>query len=90
MSVRMSIPSGVMVREIDGEAVLVSLNNGSYYGLDPVGTRMWATLTTSDSIQAAYEKLLGEYEVEPEKLLSDLDAFIEKLVAQGLLEVAHG
>lgn len=81
-------PAGVLVRELDGESVLLNLNSESYFGLDEVGTRMWAVLTASDSIQAAYESLLAEYEVEPEKLYQDLDNLIEKLVAHGLAEVA--
>jgi len=31
----------VMFRELDGEAVLLNLESGKYYGLDPVGSRIW-------------------------------------------------
>lgn len=85
---RAVIPEGVLIRELEGEAVLLNLNSGAYFGLDDVGTRMWSALTTSPSIQAAYDSLLAEYEVAPEQLSGDLDTFIEKLVAQGLLELA--
>ena len=34
---------------------------------------MWQVLTDSDSIRAAYETLLTEYDVEPEKLQHDLE-----------------
>lgn len=76
-----------LINIIEGESVLLNLKNESYYGLDEVGTRMWELLTTSDSIQAAYEKLLDEYEVEAETLRNDLGEMIENLIENGLLEV---
>ncbi len=84
------VPEGVLVRELGGESVILNLNSESYFGLDDVGTRMWAALTAAESIEAACQSLLEEYDVNPEKLTEDLDALIDKLVAQGLLEVAGG
>jgi hypothetical protein len=43
--------------------VLLNLKSENYFGRDPVGTRMWTLLATSDSIQSAYEALLDEYDV---------------------------
>jgi predicted component of type VI protein secretion system len=85
---RVLAPEGVLVRELEGESVLLNLNSEVYFGLDETGTRMWKMLTTSESIQAAYHSLLEEYEVEPEKLYQDLENLIEELVAHGLAEVA--
>ena len=84
---RISIPDGVMVRELEGEAVLLNLNSESYFGLDDIGTRMWMALTESGSIEMAYEALLAEYEVEPEQLRADLGTFIEKLSEASLVDV---
>jgi hypothetical protein len=84
---RVTTPDGVLVREISGESVLLNLNSESYFGLDAVGTRMWAALAASPSIESAYEALLNEYDVEPEHLRADLAAFIEKLAQLGLVEV---
>ena len=87
---RVSIPDGVMVRELEGESVLLNLDSESYFGLDDIGTRMWAVLTESASIDVAYQKLLAEYEVEPELLRADLYGFIDKLSDSGLINVAEG
>ncbi len=76
-----------LVSVIAGESVILNTKNEQYYGLDEVGTGMWAKLTTSDSIQAAYEALLNEYEVDEELLRQDLIDLIEKLQAQGLIKV---
>lgn len=83
-SQRMIKPDCVLVRILDGEAVLLNLDNEIYFGLDEVGTRMWMLLTGSDSIQAAYDGLLAEYEVDPATLRADLIELIQQLLENGL------
>ena len=89
MSSRRVVASeNVLVRELSGEAVLLNLESEMYFGLEEIGYRMWTILTTSDSIGAAYEQLLSEYEVEPEQLWESLDALIGECTEQGLLQLA--
>jgi hypothetical protein len=87
---RVTVPEYVLIQELDGEAVLLDLKSETYFGLDDVGIRMWQVLTTSPSIQNAYEALLEEYDVTPEQLLQDLNELVTRLVEQGLLEVVDG
>lgn len=84
---RIRTPDGVLHREIAGESVLLNLGSESYFGLDEVGTRMWAALTTAPSIEAAYQALLDEFEVDAPTLRSDLAAFIARLAEAGLVAV---
>lgn len=81
------VSEGVLVRELEGESVLLNLNSECYFGLDEVGTDMWRALTTSESVEAAHQKLLAQYEVDTERLRQDLNELIEKLVEQGLIEI---
>ena len=84
---KITVPDGVLVRELAGDSVLLNLKSESYFGLDEVGTRMWAALTVSPSISVAFDTLLAEYDVEPERLRADLQNFTQKLVELGLLHV---
>jgi len=86
---RLILPEDVLISNVQGESVLLNLNSERYFGLDEVGTRMLSVLTASNSIQTAYEALLEEYDVENEALRRDLADLIDRLVDQGLLEVAH-
>jgi len=85
---RVSVPSDILISEVGGESVLLNLKNERYFGLDDVGTRMWKALMAVDSIQAAYEMLLAEYDVEADRLRQDLDELIGKLMEQGLVEIS--
>ena len=84
---RIFVTSDVLFREVSGESVMLNVKDASYLGLDDVGTRIWTALTSSDSIQAAYEVLLAEYDVDADRLRQDLTDLVEKLLAHGLVEV---
>ena len=85
---KLTVTQDTLINLIEGESVLLNLKSESYFGLDPIGTRMWTLLTTSNSIQAAYESLLNEYDVSADTLLQDMRDLIEKLLANNLVEVA--
>ncbi len=84
---RVSPTEDTMLRELSGEAVLLNLDTGQYFGLDEVGTAMWNALTGSTNLQQAYETLLSDYDVEAETLRQDLVDLLEKLLEHGLLEI---
>ena len=78
---------GVLFRELEGESVILSLDAETYYGLDEVGTRMWVVLADSPTVQAAFEKLCMEYDVDPEQLRHDIEELLGELVARKLIEI---
>lgn len=85
---RVRVPDGVLISGLQEESVLLNLDSERYYGLDDVGTRMFSVLTSSDSIQSAFEILRKEYNVDQSVLQQDLIALLNKLVEQGLVEVS--
>jgi hypothetical protein len=85
---RVRVAPDVLFRLVGDEGVLVNLRTELYFGLNPVGTRMWNVLSSANSIQAAYDTLLEEYEVEPAQLRADLEELIEQLLRQKLIEGA--
>ena len=84
---RVTVRPDVLVRELRGESVLLDLASESYFGLDEVGTGMWRALTGGGSVDEALQALLGEYDVAPERLRTEMAAFVEKLANAGLVDV---
>ena len=87
VTVRVTAPDYVLLQELGGEAVILSLKGGRYFTLDDVGTRMWHAVTTAPSIAAARDALIEEYDVEPERLENELIDLVDKLAAEGLVEL---
>lgn len=83
---RLAISGDVLMREVDGEAVLLNLATEAYFGLDEVGTRMWYALTEGGSLDVAFERLAAEFEVEPARLEADLRGLLQRLLSLGLVE----
>lgn len=86
-SERVIIAPEVIVRILGDESVLLNPKTGLYFGLDAVGTRMWTALTSSESIEVAYDALLAEYDVENGQLRRDLEDLVSKLLEQQLIEL---
>jgi hypothetical protein len=82
---KVTVPSHVLVRLLDKEAVLLNLESERYFGLDETGTRMWELTTAAPTIQTAYEQLLDEYDVEADTLRENLSELLDKLTENGLL-----
>jgi hypothetical protein len=84
---RISVPKDVLFRETGGEAVILNMESGKYYGLDEVGTRMWTLLAQHGHVEPAYRILLDEYDVAEERLQQDLLRLVDELASHGLLHV---
>jgi hypothetical protein len=85
--VRVCVPDRVLFHKLGGEAVLLNLDSGKYYGLDAVGTRMWTLLTEHGEVEPAYQALLDEFEVGEEQLRRDVRRLVDDLIDHGLLEI---
>lgn len=81
------IPEDVVFRELDGEAVILNLETGMYFGLDSVGTRIWQLLDAHKNLRRTLDALEAEFDAPVDRLESDLTAFVGKLHAKGLLTV---
>lgn len=79
-------PGDVLVQELAGEAVLLHVTRGHYFGLDAVGRAVWKELMTGIPVRQAYEHLLAEFDVTPERLQQDLTSLVHDLLSEGLLE----
>ncbi|MBK6559590.1 MAG: PqqD family protein [Comamonadaceae bacterium] len=80
---KISIPSQVMARTVGDETVILDLASGTYYGLDPVGARMWQLMGEGNSLSAVCETMLDEYDVTREALASDILRLTEELLTKG-------
>jgi len=86
--------SGVLLRQapgniasdMDGETVMLSVQNGNYYNLGEIGGEIWKSFAEPAKAEEVIERLTGEYEVEPEECSRQVFGFIELLLREGLIE----
>ncbi len=73
--------------DLAGEAAILNVKSGVYYGLDPVGARIWSLMQEPRKVAEIQSAITDEYEVEPERCARDLVGLLKKLLAEGLIEV---
>ena len=81
------VSENAVFRELDGEAVILNLETGTYFGLNESGTRMWNLVQQHGALQKVLEALQQEYNVPPETLREDLLRLVCQLHEKGLLRV---
>jgi hypothetical protein len=81
------VPEDIVFRELDGEAVILNLASGFYFGLDRVGTRIWRLCEEHGSLRAVWEAMQREFDAPSDTLQSDLLAFVDALSERGLVTV---
>jgi len=74
---------------LEGEAVILSLRSGTYYGLNAVGNRIWSLIQEPKTVAEVRDVILEEYTVEAEKCEREVLALIQKLADEGLIEVKN-
>jgi hypothetical protein len=82
------IAPDVMTRKVGDETVILHLAEGSYYGLDAIGTRIWTLLAQGKPPMAVCDAIVAEYEVTRSRAEQDLEALLTELLARGLVKSA--
>jgi hypothetical protein len=70
---------------VGDETVLLQVKRGVYYGLDAMGTRIWAGLNEGRTPGEICEQIAAEYDVAIETVESDARAFLQDLKANEIV-----
>jgi hypothetical protein len=71
------------------ETVVLSLNAGVYYGLNPVAARVWELVRQPRTVDEILGILLEEYDVDVEGCRRDLLALLHEFVGHDLIKVEN-
>jgi hypothetical protein len=84
-----TMPEHVLLQTVhSGEAVLLNLEDESYFGLNEVGARMVNLMLSETTKAAVLDALAADYDTDPETLRGDLEELVESLQSRGLIDVS--
>jgi hypothetical protein len=95
VAVKLGIESRVVVSkdqvscDLEGEAAILNLKNSVYYGLDPVGARVWQLIQEPMTLAQIRDVLRAEYDVDVSQLETDIRDLVEQMAEQGLIEITQ-
>jgi hypothetical protein len=75
----------IIATEVDGEMVLMSIEDGKYYGLDPIGSEIWRRLEEPKSADVLTAELKDHFEGDPDAIARDTREFLDKLADNDLV-----
>ena len=78
----------LLATDLDDETILMSIEQGAYYGMEQTARRIWELIATPHTVADLCRQLAEEYQVEPEVCRKDLLPFLEELRSEGLIVVA--
>ena len=77
----------LVASEIDGETVMMSIENGKYYGLDNIGSFIWEQIESPVSVSDLMDMILLDYDIDRETCERDVMAFLKKLYDDDIILV---
>ncbi len=84
---RFNLSTEQISTKLEQDTVILNLATGKYYSLEGVASLIWQGLEAKQSLIEIQEKIVANYNVSPEKSLSDIQAFIEDLTHAGLISL---
>jgi len=66
--------------DMDGETVMMSIEQSQYYGLDSVGTRIWDLIENEMRVGDICAALMNEYDVSEQQCQQDVISFLQDML----------
>lgn len=86
LSQKITRHSDILSAEIGGEAVMMSIEKGAYFGLNPIATRIWDLIDQPQSIDELIAVISEEYDVSDEQCAADVQEFVADMLARGIAQ----
>lgn len=77
----------IVSSNVDEETVMMSIENGEYFGLNSVGSRMWELIENPIKVDTLIELLLDEFDVSREQCEAETMEFLNHLFEKKLLTI---
>jgi hypothetical protein len=78
----------VVFQKVGDEMVLLNMESGIYFGLNPTGARLWELLAEKKELNSILDIMAKEYAVERAQLEKDILKLLRKMASKKLVEVA--
>lgn len=78
---------GFTTAAVHNELMMLNVDQGAYYSLDPIAAEIWNLMEQPMQVEALADQLQKRYAVSAEQCLADVLEFLEKLRENGMILV---
>ncbi|MCQ6275268.1 lasso peptide biosynthesis PqqD family chaperone [Bacillus sp. V3B] len=80
---------GNIVSDMDGEKVMMSIQNGKYYNLGEIGGVIWDLIKAPITVNQVIMELISQYDVKENECEVEVVSFLEHLSKEGLINIEN-
>jgi Coenzyme PQQ synthesis protein D (PqqD) len=77
----------VLTAEVDGEVVMMSIQQGQYFGLDDIGSDIWKRIEPPCSFAALIDGLALDYDADRATILADVHSLLLRMAEQDVVNL---
>ena len=89
-SSRVARSEAIVFTELDDTVLMMDVEEGRYYELEPVGARIWALIESRPRIAEVCEALVADYEVAPDVCGDEVREFLNELRRREVVRILRG
>ena len=75
----------VIVQQVEGDSVLLDIDSGAYFTLNPVGSLVWERCDGSATVSTIVSAVCDEFDADPGTVLTDVLDLVDALAGAGLV-----
>jgi Coenzyme PQQ synthesis protein D (PqqD) len=75
--------------DLSGEAAILNLKSGVYFGLNTVGASIWKLIQEPRTVKEIRDSILKEFDVDPDRCENDILEILQELSTHGLIEIVN-
>jgi hypothetical protein len=77
----------VLTAEVGGEIVMMSIEQGHYFGLDQIGSDIWKRIEPPCSFAALIDGLAADYEADRATITTDVKTLLGHMVERDIVRL---
>jgi hypothetical protein len=78
----------LIAASIDNDLVMMSVDQGEYYGITGVGSQVWEMIAEPIALEEIARRICAEYAVDETTCKTDIQSFVKELFQLGLVSIA--
>lgn len=79
--------SGFVTAPVNSELMMLNVEEGAYYSLDPIAAEIWGLIESPAAVQDIVAALQTRYAVSLEECQADVLSFLEKLYKDRMIRI---
>ena len=79
----------ILTSEIDQEVVMMSIEQGSYFGLNSVASSIWTLLDEPTTVEVLVGELMKEYEISKKQCEEEICQFLNEMIDQEIVSICN-